>query len=207
MKKIDLKKSFQDLYNPSSKEIAIVEVPRMNFLMIDGSGNPNTAQEYKDAVEALFSLSYTLKFMIKKMKEFDYVVMPLEGLWWADDTSKFAEDKNLWKWTAMIMQPEQVIEEAVDEAIEQLKKKKKFPALSRIRFESFHEGKAAQIMYFGPYSEEEPTISKIHEFIIQHKGKMVGKHNEIYLSDPRRMAPEKLKTILRQPMTLSSNCN
>ena len=114
----------------------------MNFLMIDGSGDPNTAQEYKDAAEALFSLSYTIKFMIKKAKDLDYVVMPLEGLWWADDMSKFAEDKNLWKWTAMIMQPKQVTEEEVTNAIEEVKKKKKLPALSKIRFESFHESSA-----------------------------------------------------------------
>ncbi len=200
MKKIDLKKEFKDLYNPSSKMIAAVEVPNMNYLKIDGSGDPNTAQEYKDAVEALFSLSYTLKFMMKKTKAVDYAVMPLEGLWWADDMSKFAEDKNKWKWTAMIMQPEQVTKESVAKAIEELKKKKKLPALSKIRFENFQEGTVAQIMYFGPYSDEGPTIQKIHEFIEQHKGTLVGKHHEIYLSDPRRVPPEKLKTILRQPL-------
>ena len=200
MKKTDLKKELKNLYNPSQKEIAIVEVPKMNFLMIDGSGDPNTAQEYKDAAEALFSLSYTIKFMIKKAKDLDYVVMPLEGLWWADDMSKFAEDKNLWKWTAMIMQPKQVTEEEVTNAIEEVKKKKKLPALSKIRFESFHEGTAAQIMYFGPFSDEGPTIQKIHDFIKQHKGTLIGKHHEIYLSDPRRVASENMKTILRQPM-------
>jgi hypothetical protein len=200
LKKIDLKKELKGLYNPSAKELAIVEVPKMNFLMIDGSGDPNTSQEYKDAVEALFSLSYTLKFMIKKTKAVDYTVMPLEGLWWADDMSKFSEDKNAWKWTGMIMQPEQITKDSVAKAIEELKKKKKLPALSKIRFESFHEGTAAQIMYFGLFSDEGPTIQKIHEFIRQHEGTLVGKHHEIYLSDPRRVAPEKLKTILRQPM-------
>lgn len=200
LNKIDLKKELKELYNPSSKEITIVEVPEMNFLMIDGTGDPNTAQEYKDAVEALFSLSYTLKFMIKKTKEIDYAVMPLEGLWWADDMSKFTESKNKWKWTAMIMQPEQVTKNLVTTATEDLKKKKKLPALSKIRFQSFHEGKSAQIMYFGPYANEGPTIQKIHEFIKQHEAALAGKHHEIYLSDPRRAAPEKLKTILRQPM-------
>ncbi len=203
MKKIDLKKELKDLYNPSSKEIAIVEVPKMNFLMIDGTGDPNTAKEYKNAVEALFSLSYKLKFMIKKTEDFDYVVMPLEGLWWADNMSKFAEDKNLWMWTAMIMQPKQVNDEAVDKAIEELKKKKKLVALSKVRFESFHEGPAAQIMYFGPFSDEGPTIQKIHDFIKQHGGTLIGKHHEIYLSDPRRVKPSKLRTILRQPMKTS----
>ena len=200
MEKIDLKKELKDFYNPSSKEIAIVEVPKMNFLMIDGSGDPNTSQEYKDAIEALFSLSYTLKFMIKKTKDVDYAVMPLEGLWWADDMSKFSEDKNAWKWTSMTMQPEQVTKDLVAKAIEELKKKKKLPALSKIRFESFHEGKSAQIMYIGPFSDEGPTIQKIHEFIRKNEGTLTGKHHEIYLSDPRRIAPEKMKTILRQPM-------
>jgi hypothetical protein len=200
LKKIDLKKELKNLYNPSAKEIAIVEVPKMNFLMIDGSGDPNTAQDYKDAVEALFSLSYTLKFMIKKTKAVDYAVMPLEGLWWADDMSKFSEDKNAWKWTAIIMQPEEVTKDSVAKAIEELKKKKKLPALSKIGFESFHEGKSAQIMYIGPFSDEGPTIQKIHAFIRQHEGTLVGKHHEIYLSDPRRITPEKMKTILRQPM-------
>jgi hypothetical protein len=200
LEKIDLKKEHKDLYNPPAKEIAIVEVPKMNFLMVDGSGDPNTSQEYKDAVEALFSLSYTLKFMIKKAKAVDYAVMPLEGLWWSDDMSKFAEDKNLWKWTAMIIQPEQVTKDSVAKAIEELNKKKQLPALSKIRFESFHEGTAAQIMYFGPFSDEGPTIQKIHEFIRKNEGTLTGKHHEIYLSDPRRVTPEKLKTVLRQPM-------
>ena len=202
LEKIDLKKEFKSLYNPSAKEVAIVEVPQMNFLMIDGSGDPNTSQEYKDAIEALFSLSYTLKFLIKKTDKVDYSVMPLEGLWWADDMSKFAEDKSKWKWTAMIMQPEHVTKESVAKAIEELKKKKVMPALSKIRFESFHEGSAAQIMYFGPFSNEGPTIQNIHEFIRKNNGMLTGKHHEIYLSDPRRVASEKLKTVLRQPMKL-----
>jgi hypothetical protein len=201
LKKIDLKKELKDLYNPSAKEVTIVEVPKMNFLMIDGLGDPNTSQEYKDAVEALFSLSYTLKFMTKKTQAVDYAVMPLEGLWWVDDMSKFsAKDKDAWKWTSMIMQPEQVTEDSVAKAIEELKKKKKLPALSKIRFESFHEGKSAQIMYIGPFSDEGPAVQKIHEFIRQHEGTLVGKHHEIYLSDPRKISPEKMKTILRQPM-------
>ena len=204
LEKIDLKKEFKSLYNPSAKEVAIVEVPKMNFLMIDGSGDPNTSQEYKDAIEALFSLSYTLKFMIKKTDKVDYSVMPLEGLWWADDMSNmsFVKDKSKWKWTAMIMQPEYVTKESVAKAIEELKKKKVMPALSKTRFESFHEGSAAQIMYFGPFSNEGPAIQNIHKFIRKNEGTLTGKHHEIYLSDPRRLAPEKLKTVLRQPMKI-----
>jgi hypothetical protein len=196
-----MKKELKQLYNPSVREIVIVDVPKMNFLLIDGSGDPNTSQEYKDAVEALFSLSYTLKFMIKKTREVDYTVMPLEGLWWVEDMSKFSvEDKDAWQWTGMIMQPPIVTEISVEKASEELKIKKRLPALSKIRFESFHEGTAAQIMYIGLFSEEGSTIQKIHQFIRQKGATLTGKHHEIYLNDSRRVAPEKLKTILRQPM-------
>jgi len=201
---IDLRKELKHLYNPSAKEVTIVEVPRMNFLMIDGQGDPNTSQEYKDAVEALFSLSYTLKFMTKKTNAVDYAVMPLEGLWWVDDMSRFsAKNKNAWKWTSMIMQPEQITKDSVAKALEEIKKKKKLPALSRIRFESFHEGKSAQILHIGPFSDEGPTIQKIHEIIRKNEGTLEGKHHEIYLNDPRKVAPERMKTILRQPMKLA----
>lgn len=205
MKKIDLKKELKHLYNPSTKEISIVDVPKMNFLMIDGKGDPNTSQEYKEAIEALYAVSYSLKFMIKKGETaIDYVVMPLEGLWWTDDMAQFStENKGIWKWTAMIMQPEYVTKDLVTKAFEQVEKKKNPPALSKMRFESFHEGLSAQIMHIGPYSAEGPTIKKLHSFI-KEKGYefdgLVQKHHEIYLSDPRRTAPEKMKTIIRQPM-------
>ena len=201
MEKIDMKKELKDLYNPSTKHVTIVEVPKMNFLMIDGSGDPNTSQMYKDAIEALFSLSYTIKFMMKKTKAVDYAVMPLEGLWWVDDMSNFSvTSKDEWKWTAMIMQPEHVTENIVAKAVEEIEKKKNLPSLPKIRFDSFHEGTSAQIMYIGAYADEGPTVMKIHEFINENQGALIGKHHEIYLSDPRRAAPEKLKTIIRQPM-------
>jgi len=205
MKKIDLKKELKHLYNPSTKEISIVDVPRMNFLMIDGKGDPNTSQEYKEAIEALYAVSYALKFMIKKGETaIDYVVMPLEGLWWTGDMVQFStENKDIWKWTAMIMQPEHVIKDLVTKAFEQVEKKKNSPALSKMRFESFRESLSAQIMHIGPYSAEGLTIKKLHSFI-KEKGYefdgLVQKHHEIYLSDPRRTAPEKMKTIIRQPM-------
>ena len=201
MVKIDMKKELKDLYNPSTKQVTIVEVPKMNFLIIDGSGDPNTSQMYKDAIEALFSLSYTIKFMVKKTKAVDYAVMPLEGLWWVDDMSSFSvTSKDEWKWTAMIMQPEHVTEDTTAKAVEDLKNKKDLPSLSKIRFDSFHEGTSAQIMYIGAYADEGPTIKKLHEFINENRCTLDGKHHEIYLSDPRRAAPEKLKTIIRQPM-------
>jgi hypothetical protein len=202
MKKIDFKKELKPLYSPSSKKVEIVDVPEMNFFMIDGQGDPNTSKDFQDAVEALFSLSYTLKFMIKKGElAIDYGVMPLEGLWWTDDMSKFSiEHKEDWKWSVMMMQPEFVTRELVDEATEQFKKKKDLPALSKIRFETFFEGKAAQIMHIGPFSEEGPTVEKLHAFIKDNGYALHGKHHEIYLSDIRRAAPERWKTIIRQPI-------
>ena len=202
MKKIDIKKELKQLYNASAKNPEIVNVPRMNFLMVNGEGDPNISEKYKNAVEALFGLSYTLKFMIKKSKmQIDYGVMPLEGLWWADDMTAFSMGKKeLWKWTAMIMQPEYVTKDLFIEAQIQLKKKKDNVVLSEVRFESFLEGKSAQIMHIGPFSEEGPTIEKLHKYIEANGQKLSGKHHEIYLSDTRRSAPEKWKTIIRQPM-------
>lgn len=201
MKKVDFKKELNRLYKSSSKEVVFVDVSKMSFLMVDGAGNPNTAQEYKDAIEALYAVSYALKFMIKKEKAIDYVVMPLEGLWWTDDMSKFSvENKDIWKWTSMIMQPEYVTKDLYDKALEQVEKKKNPPALSKIRFESFHEGLSAQIMHIGPFSAEGPTIKKLHNFIKENGYELRGKHHEIYLSDPRRAKPEKMKTVIRQPI-------
>jgi len=201
MTKVDFKKELKSLYKASSKNAVIVDVPKMNFLIIDGKGDPNTAKEYKDAVEALYAVSYALKFMVKKEKTVDYVVLPLEGLWWVGDMTQFSmENKDEWKWTSMIMQPEYVTEDMISRALEQVKKKKNPPALSKMRFESFHEGLSAQIMHVGPYSAERPTIEKLHNFIRENGYGLRGKHHEIYLSDPRRSAPEKIKTIIRQPI-------
>lgn len=202
MEKIDYKKELKHLYKASPKQSEIVDVPAMNFLMIDGKGDPNTSQEFKDAIEAIFSVSYTLKFMIKKSDlAVDYGVLPLEGLWWVDDMSKFSiERKNEWLWTVMIMQPEYVNESLVFEAIEKTRTKKDLSAISNLRFESFHEGKSAQIMHIGPFSEEGPTIKKLHDFIHENNSKLRGKHHEIYLSDVRKGDPKKWKTIIRQPM-------
>jgi hypothetical protein len=149
MGKIDFKKELKHLYNPPTSEVVIVDVPKMNFLMADGMGNPNTSQKYKEAIEALYAVSYTIKFMIKKGKmSLDYGVLPLEGLWCTDDMTKLSvENKDIWKWTAMIMQPEFVTKEMFTEATRQVEKKKNPPALSKIRFESFFEGLSAQVMH------------------------------------------------------------
>ena len=201
MEKIDLKKDMKHLYQPSAKDVVEVNVPTMTYLMIDGEGDPNTSKAYSDAIEALFTVSYTIKFMVKKGSlAVDYGVMPLEGLWWADDMSKFStQDKSNWKWTMMIMQPSLVTREIIDSAIADVKKKKNLAAISKMRVESLAEGKCAQILHIGPFTEEGPTIEKVHRFI-DSRGKRTGKHHEIYLSDIRKAAPAKWKTILRQPM-------
>ena len=203
MEKIDYKKELKHLYKPSSKKVEIVEVPQMNFLMINGEGDPNTAKSFSDAIEALYSLAYTLKFMVKKGDMgIDYGVLPLECLWWADDMSAFTTGKkDDWKWTLMIMQPELITQKMVKEATEAVKRKKNPVSLSLTRYEVFTEGKAAQIMHIGPFSEEGPTIEKVHLFIEENGSLRAGKHHEIYLSDIRRAAPEKWKTVVRQPMS------
>ncbi len=198
--KVDLKKELKNLYNPSSKEVTVVDVPAMNFLLVNGEGAP-ASPKYIEAIEALFSVSYTLKFIVKKAKGIDYAVMPLECLWWVDDITKFSADKkDEWMWTAMIMQPKYVTADDINLAVEQVKKKKNLFTLLKVRFESFKEGSAAQIMYVGPFSAEGPTIAKINAQIQNSGHALSGKHHEIYLNNPAKTAPEKLKTIIRQPM-------
>lgn len=201
MDKIDLRKNLKHLYQPSAREVVQVEVPEFRFLMIDGAGDPNTSREYAEAIEALFSVSYTAKFMIKKGPlPIDFAVMPLEGLWWADDMTAFTNnEKAKWKWTMMIMQPSFLEEEVIKKAIAEAKQKKALPALDKLRYETFTEGKCAQLLHIGPFSEEGPAIERVHEFIDARTGRR-GKHHEIYLSDIRRADPKKWKTIIRQPM-------
>jgi hypothetical protein len=200
VEKIDLKRVLKALYKPSAKEVAEIDVPEFNFLMIDGEGNPNTAMSYKDAVEALYSVSYTIKFALKKEKALDYVVMPLEGLWWADDFTSFnRNDKDRWKWTMMIMQPPEASKEMTCSAIARVQNKKALPGLKKLRFEQFQEGRSAQTMHIGPFSAEGPTIQRVHDYI-SSRSTLRGKHHEIYLSDIRKAAPGKWKTIIRQPM-------
>jgi hypothetical protein len=201
MTKLDLKKEWKSLYQPSAKEVTVVDVPALNYLMVDGRGNPNTAPEYAEAVEALYAMAYALKFKVKKGKGgVDYAVMPLEGLWWAEDMRQFSvKHKDAWLWTMMIVQPEYVTPKLFAETISEVEKKKGLGALTRLRFEPYHEGRAAQIMHLGPYADEEPTIAKLHAFIHQNGSELRGKHHEIYLKDPRKSAPGKLQTIIRQP--------
>ena len=201
MSVLDPRKDFKTLYSPPTKAPVIVDVPEMNFLMLDGHGDPNTSAAYADAVQALYSVAYTLKFMLKKGAGMDFGVAPLEGLWWAADLDAFANAaKDEWDWTMMIMQPPQITPDLVSEAIHQAAAKKDLPAVARMRFDRFHEGLCAQIMYIGPFAAEGPTIERLHAFIHAQGYALRDKHHEIYLSDPRRAAPDKLKTVIRQPM-------
>jgi hypothetical protein len=202
VEKIDLKRTtLKPLYHASAARVVQVDVPALTFLMVDGEGDPNSSKEYAEAVEALFSVSYTAKFMIKKgPAKLDYAVMPLEGLWWADDMSAFvANDRAKWQWTMMIMQPPVATEETIGAAIAEVERKKALPAVRKLRLVTFAEGACAQILHVGPFTEEGPTIEKLHEFIDARGGRS-GKHHEIYLTDIRRADPKKWKTIIRQPL-------
>lgn len=201
MEKLDLKKTLKFLYEPSARAFSVVDVPPMNFIMINGHGNPSNSPEYAESLQALYTAAYTLKFKIKKELAVNYPVMASEGLWWMDDMREFSlARKDDWKWTMMIMQPEIVTPQLFAQAVEEATKKKGQPALSRLRLEHYHEGLATQIMYFGPYANEDPTIARLHQFIEESGHVRFGKHHEIYLGDPRRTAPEKLRTVIRQPM-------
>lgn len=201
MQTLDLKKELKLLYAALPGKCMLVDVPPLNFLMIDGAGNPNSAPAYAEAVQALYTLAYTLKFSLKKAGIADYPVMASEGLWWMEDMTQFTvERKDDWLWTMMIMQPEVVTPQAFAAARAEAEKKKPNPALARVRLERYAEGLSAQIMHIGPYSTEAPTIQHLHAFIKESGFALRGKHHEIYLGDPRRSDPAKLKTIIRQPV-------
>lgn len=203
MEKLDLKKTYKHLYNPPATVPQWVDVPPLNALMINGSGDPNVSQDYAHAIETLYAVAYTLKFMSKNQAGIDYTVLPLEGLWWAEDMDAFSLlRKHEWLWTALIVQPEHISAEMVTAAIEQARAKKNPAALDKLRFDTYHEGLSAQIMHLGPYAAEGPTIERLHAWIEMQGYTYRGAkhHHEIYLSDPRRVAPEKMKTIIRQPV-------
>lgn len=203
MDKIDFKRTLKHLYQPTGKEFSLVDVPAMQFLMLDGHGDPNTAPFYAEAVEALYGVAYKLKFMSKQELGRDYGVPPLEGLWWAANMASFTTslDKSAWDWTMMIMQPDWITAEMVAEATAVVQKQKGLPALAHLRLETYREGLSVQIMHTGSYDDEAPTLHRLHHEFMPANGLVFnGKHHEIYLSDPRRVPPEKLKTVLRQPV-------
>ena len=204
MAKVDFKRELRELYS-ATRKATLVEVPELAFAMVDGHGDPNEAPEYVEAVQALYSVAYTARFALKRAPGgLDYGVMPLEGLWWAQDMSAFTTgDKSSWDWTMMIMQPAQVTPEVFEEARAGASRKKRLPAIERLHLEPFTEGRAAQVLHVGPYAAEGPVIQDLHQFIADHGCEPVGKHHEIYLNDPSRTAPEKLRTIIRQPVSKS----
>ena len=200
-KKLDYTRILKTLYSASLKTPEIIDVPPMYYLLIDGKGNPNNSPTYQEAVSALYTLAYALKFTIKKTQAIEYKVLPLEGLWWVDDMSLFSvNDKDNWQWTMMIMQPDMITEAIFSEVYSSVIKSKKIPLHLNIRFEPYHEGCSAQIMHLGPYSEEKPTIERLHAYAHNNGYHLDGKHNEIYLGNPQKTTPQRLKTIIRQPV-------
>lgn len=204
MEKYDVKRVHKNLYSPPSEDFTEVDVPEFRYLAVDGNGDPNISSAYAAAVEALYSVSYTVKFASKKSLERDAVVGPLEGLWWADDMSTFVtRDKQAWKWTMMINQPPWITDDMIDSAKSVAAAKKDLPALPKLYPMTWTEGKCVQILHIGAYDDEGPVLERLHHRVIPERGfTFDGKHHEIYLSDPRRTAPEKLKTILRQPVAV-----
>ena len=211
MKTLDLKKEFKSLYQPSAKKVEIVQVPKLQFVMIDGAiekgKEPGNSPAFAEATQALYSISYTLKFMLKKHKTnpIDYSVMALEGLWWVEDGFFDITVKDNWFYTLMIMKPDVITQELFEEAREQVRKKKgDLPALSKLRLAHFEEGLCVQTMHIGPYATEPATIDRMKEYMQENSLKdnvgPNGKHHEIYMSDPRKAAPNKMKTVLRHPV-------
>ncbi|HEY4688794.1 MAG TPA: GyrI-like domain-containing protein [Anaerolineae bacterium] len=205
--KLDLRKQYKHLYQPSAKQATIVDVPEFNFVMIDGviepGETPDTSTAFQHAFQALYGTSFTLKFMskLRKRNPIDYTIMALEGVWWVDSGQFDFAKKEPWRWTMMMMQPDHITAEMFQEALEQLRTKGRGgPALDHLRLERFHEGPSVQIMHVGPYAEEPATIEKMHAFARENGYQLRGKHHEIYLGDPRRAKPERLKTVLRHPV-------
>ncbi|MGJ9371852.1 GyrI-like domain-containing protein [Nesterenkonia sp. CF4.4] len=207
--KIDFKKTLPS-YSAEPGHCQVIDLPSLQYLMVDGRGDPNTSLEYSAALEALYPLAYTLKFTSRRELDRDYVVPPLEGLWWAEDMTAFtsARDKSKWQWTLMILVPEWIDQLMFDAAVEAVRAKPSPARLEDARLEMLTEGRCVQTLHVGPFEEEPRTLEPMHEEFIPGQGlEPTGKHHEIYLSDPRRTAPEKLRTILRQPVGIAQpNC-
>jgi hypothetical protein len=203
--KLDLRKQWKDLYSPPSKTPVIVDVPEFQYLMLEGAmepgATPETSSSYAATLDALYGAAYTLKFASKRraVGAVDYSVMPLEGQWWAEGVLDYANKDN-WHWNMMILQPDHIDTALFEAARAELRAKKDNPAIDRLRLERLREGRCVQIMHRGPYSAEPPTIERLHAFAREAGYDLRGRHHEIYLGDPRRSAPEKLKTILRMPI-------
>lgn len=197
---IDHKKIFKEYYNPP-RQPAILDVPEMNYLKIDGHGNPNDSEEFAEKTQLLYAFSYALRFAVKKSMHIAYTVMPLEGLWWAQEMDTFlTREKDAWSWTLMIMQPAIITADMVEAGREEVIRKKKLPQVSEVRFEPYAPGEAVTMMHIGSYDDETENIRWMHTYAHEHGYQLHGFHQEIYLSDPRKTAPEKMKTVLRQPL-------
>ena len=205
--KVDFKKAL-DSYQARHLEFRVLDVPSLQYLMVDGHGDPNTRSEYADAIGALYPVAYKIKFASKRDLGRDYVVPPLEALWWASDMDAFttARDKSQWDWTAMIMVPDWITSDMVDDAVAAAAAKAAAnngpTSLDRVRFERLDEGRCVQTLHIGSYDDEAEVLAELHHDFIPNAGmKLTGKHHEIYLSDARKVEPAKLRTILRQPVT------
>ena len=203
MEKIDFKKELKDLYRASTKKISYIDVPKLKYLMVDGKGYPEKSPDFQPAIEALYGTAYTIKFMLKDKNlqpadYFDFVVPPLESLWWMDGTECFdPKQSEKWRWTLMVMQADYITEDIINQAKEEQLKKREVAYLDKLRFIEGPSGKAAQIMHIGPYNEVDRSTQVILDDFENKGYTMIRKHQELYLSDPRRVAPERLKTIVR----------
>jgi hypothetical protein len=206
MEKLDLRKKYKDLFLPSARKVTMVEVPAFQFAMIDGQiepgKGPGNSPSFQQALEALYGIAYTLKFMskLREVDPIDFKVMALEALWWVDGGEFDLARQEDWLWTAMILQPDHITQGMYEEGLTQLREKKPNPALEKMRLETFEEGLCMQIMHIGPYSEEPATIARMDAFALENGYVHRGKHHEIYIGDPRRAKPENLKTVLRHPI-------
>ncbi|MDQ3098003.1 MAG: GyrI-like domain-containing protein [Chloroflexota bacterium] len=201
MTKRDFKKELQG-YRAKHHVLEVVEVPQARYLMIDGHGDPNTGKDFQSAITALYPVAYKLKFASKQELGKDYTVMPLEGLWWAEDMNSFTsgQDKSQWEFTLMIMQPEWITGAMFQAAVQEVAERDPTADLARVRLETLHEGTCVQTLHVDPFDDETEILAKMHEFIPAHGFEMTGKHHEIYFSDLRKVAPHKLRTLMRQPV-------
>lgn len=210
MKKIDLRKELKNLYTPSAKQVQIVDVPEFNFLMIDGAieagMQPDNSPLFQCAIEAMYGLAYSLKFAskLRKTHPIDYTVMPLEGMWSLKTENVDSSRKDNWKWRLLLLQPDHITPEMFEDARRQMKSKKDNPVFPQVRLERFHEGLCLQIMHIGPYADEPRSFEKLEKFAAENGYRLSRPHHEIYLGDPRRAKPERLKTILRHQIVAVS---
>lgn len=204
--KIDFKRTL-DAYQAPWGRFRVVDLPDMQYLMTDGHGDPNASAAFTEAIEALYPVAYKLKFASKRDLGRDYVVPPLEGLWWAEDMDSFttARDKSQWDWTLMLMVPGWIDQSMFAAAVEQARAKLPAARLDGVRLQTLTEGRCVQTLHIGSFDDEAEVLATLHhEFIPGNGFRVTGTHHEIYLSDFRRVAPDKQRTILRQPVAVDT---